>query len=137
MSEEMIQHSGIVESIEGNIAHIRIERLSACSACHAKGLCSIDRKKQIIDVACSSNVQVGQEVTITGRLASGMNAVILAFLIPLLVLITTLIVSLYAFSLTQLSAALTALVGVAGYYMVLYLFRNRLERRFAFHLKES
>lgn len=137
MSEEKIEHSGIVESIEGNIAHVRIERLSACAGCHAKGLCSIDRKKQIIDVACSPNIHVGQAVTITGRLSSGMNAVMLAFLVPLLILLAILIVSIHFFSLSQISAAMISLIGVAVYYIVLYLFRNRLERSFSFHLKQS
>jgi positive regulator of sigma E activity len=61
----------------------------------------------------------------------------LAFLVPLLILLAILIVSIHFFSLSQISAAMISLIGVAVYYIVLYLFRNRLERSFAFHLKQS
>ena len=47
----MIEHEGIIEHIEGDIAHVKIDSVSACSSCHAKGVCgAADQEEKFLDV---------------------------------------------------------------------------------------
>lgn len=36
----MIEHEGIIDHIDGDTAHVKIDSVSACASCHAKGVCS-------------------------------------------------------------------------------------------------
>ena len=47
----MIDHDGIIEQIDGGVAHVKIDSQSACSACHAKGVCgAADQEEKFLDV---------------------------------------------------------------------------------------
>ncbi len=135
MTDESIMHSGLVESVEGNVAHVRIERLSACAGCHAKGLCSIDKKKQTIDAYLNGvSVSEGQKVSIVGRMSSGMHAVVIAFVVPLAIMIALIAVLMFIGS-SEITAAGAALGGLVFYYVMLIPFRKKLNRKFAFTIK--
>jgi hypothetical protein len=48
---QIIEHSGIIENINGSNIRVQIIQESACSGCHAKGACSAaDLKDKYIDV---------------------------------------------------------------------------------------
>ena len=45
-----IEHQGIITSIENDIAHVKIEQISACASCHVKSMCGASEKAdKIID----------------------------------------------------------------------------------------
>ena len=47
----MIEHEGIIEQIDGDVAHVKIDSISACASCHAKGACSAaDQEEKYLDV---------------------------------------------------------------------------------------
>ena len=85
----IITHQGIVENISGSQVFVRIIQTSACSTCSVKGHCSsADSKEKVIEVTDTSSAwKIGDEVTIIGATSMGMQAVLLAFLIPLFLLI--------------------------------------------------
>ena len=47
---ESLQHRGIVESVEGRVVTVSVDRESACDGCHAKGICSSSGEKRLIAV---------------------------------------------------------------------------------------
>jgi len=50
MASGTIIHPGIIERISGEKVFVRILSQSACSACHAKGACSVaDAEEKIIE----------------------------------------------------------------------------------------
>ena len=83
---ETIHHTGIVTRINEEAVFVRIKQRSACSGCHAKSMCSAsEQKEQIIEIPDrTGHFSVGEEVDICGRINLGMEAVILAFVFPLI-----------------------------------------------------
>lgn len=132
----IITHQGIVENINGSLISVRIVQTSACSSCNAKGLCSsAESKEKVIEVTdFSSSYHVGDSVTLVGTTSMGMQAVLLAFVLPFIVLITALFLFM-AFTQDELCAALAALVVLVPYYYIIWLNRSRLKKKFSFTIK--
>ena len=133
-----IAHTGKIVEIRPDFTTVEITSHSACSSCHAEGLCGLsDAVKQAIQVPTPlGNWSVGQEVNVMLRKSMGFKAVWLAYMIPLLVLMAVLLL-LVRLGLSELVAGLVAIGAVALYYLVLALFRNRLANEYSFYIKEK
>lgn len=134
-----IRHQGIVENINGSHLQVRIVQTSACAACSIKGHCtSADTKEKLIDVQdeAASSYRIGESVWVIGELSMGWQAVLLAFVFPFLLLLVSLCVLLSVWG-DELSAALCALGILIPYYYILWLFRKRLGRKFAFTVRPT
>ncbi|MDD3037224.1 SoxR reducing system RseC family protein [Bacteroides sp.] len=132
-----IEHLGIVENIQGSHLSVRIIQTSACAACSAKGHCSsADRKDKVIDITdtLASSYRIGEQVTIIGETSMGMMAVVLAFVIPFVLLITSLFIFM-AWMENELYAALSSLIILIPYYFILWLNKARLKQKFSFTIK--
>lgn len=132
-----IDHPGIIQKIEGNRIFVKIVQQSACTDCHAKGICSAsDSKDKIIEITDYSNAyNENDRVMICGKTATGLKAVLLAFVIPLIIVLTTIITG----SVLLWDEALSALAGLITlipYYVILYCFRKQLKKEFVFTLKK-
>lgn len=135
MSSKNITHQGIIESIENNLIKVRIVNLSACAACHAKGACSAsDQEEKIIDVISNGKIyKVGQVVTISSKMENGLKALFYGYVLPfILVFLTLILLTILSFSETL--AGIIALGILIPYYVVLYLFRQQLEKKFTFEI---
>ena len=132
----MIEHRGIVERIGTGTADILIIQMSACASCHAKNACSAsDMAEKIIRVSYHGNsLKKGDEVIITGAKTMGWKAVAYAFILPFIALMTVLIIATET-GLSELYAGLAALGALAPYYLILYLFREKLKNKFTFTIK--
>lgn len=128
--------SGIVESVGVKNAKVRIHNESACSMCHSKGVCtSLGTAERLIDVELTEgqNIQPGERVDITMVTHSGTIAVLLAYVLPFVILISSLFISSYYFS--EGVSALISLLILVPYFLMLYFFRNRMKRYFRFTLR--
>lgn len=140
MSEKKsVSHKGtIVEISDGNI-RVEIINKSMCAACHAKGFCSAgDTKDKIIDVAYSNNgeYQLGDEVEVTMKRSMGFKAVWISYVIPLAILLIFLL-TLQGLGFGELHAGLAAAVAVCVYYLVVYLFRDKIADEFVFTIAKN
>ena len=135
----MIEHEGIIEKISGDQITVRIVQKSACSACHAKGACmAADSKEKLVNISDSSGQFYEKEkVIIEGKESMGYSVVLWAFVIPLIILILTLILSLNYFKLSETEAALSSIIALVPYYLILYLFRNKMANTFKFNIKKT
>lgn len=131
-----ISHSGIIDSISGEMVRVRIVQSSSCSACKVASYCSsAESKEKLIDVK-SSNPQrfkVGQKVNITTDTSNGAKAVILAFAIPAVLLITAVATSI----IVGMSEALAALIGIlilVPYYLAIYFMNDTLSKELTFRI---
>ena len=134
---EEITHKGIITAIDPEITTIQIISESACSACHAKGLCSLgDSKVKQVELPTRGwdNYSVGQEVSVVLRATMGHKAVWLAYVVPLIILVAALLGILSAGG-TELLAGLGAIGAVALYYGVIWLMRERLRKEYVFNIK--
>lgn len=134
---ESIYHDGIVEKIDGNTLYVRIVQQSACSGCHAKAMCAAsEQKDKIIEIADrSGQYQPGEKVRICGRSSLGLQAVFLAFVVPIFLILAALAAA-SQWKWTDTAASVTCLILLAAYYGLLYLLRDRLKKRFTFTVEK-
>jgi sigma-E factor negative regulatory protein RseC len=128
-----------VESVAEGCVKVRILQTSACAACKVASHCNAsDKKEKIVEVFCddAASYQKGQEVRVTASKQVAANALLLGFGLPFLLLMLILIVTL-KLSGNEGVAAIAALASLAPYYLVLWLFKDRIRQRLAFALERN
>ena len=136
---DIIKHRGIVEKVDGSHIVVRIVQTSSCSSCSAKGLCnaSESKEKQIDVYEANPSYQIGEEVMVCGTTSMGMRAVLLAFGVPLLILVLALGVSMKLTGEDALLSSGIALVSVVPYYIGIYFCKDKLNRTFSFTIEKK
>ena len=131
-----ITHSGVIESIEDGCVHVRIVQTSACAACKVAGYCNAaEKKEKVVDVYGPTQAyRVGQQVTVTTSGSVAARALLWAFGVPFLVMMAVLIGVLLLTDSEGL-AAVSALLSLLPYYLVLWLLRDRMRRQLAFAIE--
>lgn len=140
---EVIRHRGTVVAIEGDKVRVLIEQSSACSACQAKSMCmSSDKKEKFIDCTLdplsgemTSLPEVGAEVEVTVAQRMGWKAVVIAYILPLIVLVATLAILDMRLD-SEALAGVIALCVTGVYFIILRLFRGRLQQQFSFTVRK-
>ena len=137
MAVTEISHKGKIVDIAPDFITVEIVAESACASCHASSLCgTLDAAHKAISVpATLGDWQVGQEVQVFLKRSMGFKAVWLAYAIPLLVLLAVLL-GLNSAGMGELASGLIAIGAVGIYYLVLWLFRGRLQNEYSFYIKE-
>jgi len=132
-----IQHTGVVEKIEHSRVFVRIVQQSACCGCHAKSVCtSAGSKTMIIEIDDhSGRFKIDEEVLICGQYATGMYAVWLAFVLPLLLLVASAVAGTSLLG-NEIIGGLAGLCILLPYYTILYLIRNKLKKKFVFSISK-
>ncbi|MBP5797510.1 MAG: SoxR reducing system RseC family protein [Bacteroidales bacterium] len=137
MSEETVSHEGIVTQINENDIQVKIIQESACASCHAKGACTVvDQAEKYLTVPrpAGREIHLFQKVNVVMKVGQGNTAAVLAYLVPIVVLLAVLFICLGL----GLSEGLSALLGIAAlipYYSILYLRRDKLKKRFDCHIE--
>ena len=132
-----VSHKGVVVAVDGRRLKVQIESVSACAACHAKGMCTLsDKEEKLIDIEMPIGMEkkVGDVVTVVVTQQRGMQAVVLAYILPAIVVILSLVGLLKIVS--EPVAIILSLLSLAVYYILLYLFRNRISSKFVMTLTE-
>ena len=133
-----IIHAGRVVGVSGSQIKVQILTQTACSGCQAKAVCGAsDGKTRIIPVRRpdDGSIAVGDEVNVIIRQGQGFKAVLIAYLIPLFILLV-LLLTLPMFFENELVTGLGALGFVALYYLVLAQFRDKLNSGFIFTVEK-
>lgn len=132
----IIQHEGIVQETENESVLVKITSLSACSGCHAQGVCGmVGKEDKVIRIAGNFSVKEGDPVTVIMNKSMGYLAVLLSYVFPFFLVITTLFI-MNAMSFHELASGLLSLGVLLPYYLIIYLFRNRINNEFTFSLKK-
>jgi len=131
----IINHDGIVKKIDDKSVIVSISSSTACSGCHAEGSCNMSGiEEKIIEVTGRYEVRPGDKVTILMKQSSGFAALFLGYVLPLISVISVLI-TLIALQVSELFAGLISLFILIPYYLILFLFRKRVNEKFTFMLK--
>ena len=133
-----IAHPGIVESIGDTYVSVKITQHSACDTCRAKLICVGDHetrnsivKAVLQNPADRPALHPGSPVVVELEEAMAWLTIILAFAVPLALMLTTFFVTLTSTG-REAAAGIAAMLILAPYYLVLGLNRNRLNRRVFF-----
>ena len=132
-----IRHTGRIVEITPEYTAVEIIVSSACSSCHSKALCGMSEdKEKVIMVPTDPYAlhKVGDEVEVMTKMSMGMKAVWISYVIPLAVLMI-LILTLSGVFEKEYLRGLVAIGGVALYYFIVWLFRDRLKNEFIFYIK--
>lgn len=134
--EGSVSHKGKIISVDGSAAKVEIISQSACASCHAAGFCSAtDQKRKLVDVHVSGGYSVGEEVLVVLQRSMGMRAVLLAYALPLLVVLAVTVLLSYA-GVAELVSGLAGIGALALWYLGVYLFRSRIASGYAFTIKK-
>ena len=149
----MIKHDGIIIALnEDGTALVRIVQTSACAACKAKAMCaSAESAEKEMTVVLLGDEQwaVGNEVEVMVQQKMGWKAVVLAYLLPFFVMLAVMFIGngLLAIGDGQLAMGdgakreavlgTVALCAMAVYYLVLGMFKDKLQKEFSFTARKK
>ena len=135
-----VEHEGRIVGISEDYINVEIVNKSACAACHAKAVCAAsDQSIKYIEIPHSIDTlardyKVGDEVNVVMKSSLDLKAIWIAYVIPLIVLVSGVLV-LSAFHLPELYVGAGALGLIAVYYLGVFLFRNKLSKIFTFYIE--
>ena len=132
-----VSHEGIVTKITDDELEIKILAQSACAACHAKSACGMGEQAEKILTVPRPNGQdfaLNQKVNVKMAIGQGNKAAVLAYLIPIILLLAVLFVCL-GLGLNEGLSALISIIALVPYYIVLYLRRDKLKRQFDYTIE--
>ena len=133
-NEETISHEGVVAKITDDELEIKILAQSACAACHAKSACGIgEQAEKILTVPRPKDrdFTLNQKVNVRMSIGQGNKAAVLAYLIPILLLLAVLFVCL-GLGVNEGLAALISIIALIPYYIILYLRRDKIKKQFEY-----
>ena len=151
---EMIKHDGIIIALnEDGTALVRIVQTSACAACKAKAMCaSAESAEKEMTVVLLGDEQwaVGNEVEVMVQQKMGWKAVMLAYLLPFFVMLAVMFIGNGLLAMGDGATGLlgdeakreavlgtVALCAMALYYLVLGMFKDKLQKEFSFTAKKK
>ena len=136
-NEETISHEGVVTKITDDELEIKILAQSACAACHAKSACGMgEQAEKILTVPRpkGKDFAINQKVNVRMAIGQGNKAAVLAYLIPILLLLAVLFTCL-GLGVNEGLSALISIVALVPYYIVLYLKRDKLRKQFDYTIE--
>ena len=149
---EMIKHDGIIIALnEDGTALVRIVQTSACAACKAKAMCasaeSAEKEMRVVLLGENGKVktennstqsyQVGDTVEVMVQQKMGWKAVVLAYLLPFFVMLAVIFMGNALWNVREEILGTAALCAMALYYIVLGLFKSKLQKEFSFTAKKK
>jgi len=133
----MILHDGKVIGTKDNRVQVKITSQYACSDCHAKSVCTAYKGEgRIIDAVAQEPLNNGDFVIIKMEEKFGWTALFYGFILPFILLVLVLFV-LHALGSSEIGIALSAIGSLVPYYMVLYFFKERIEKDFIFKAEKN
>lgn len=155
----MIKHDGIVIAVNGDgTVRVRIVQTSACASCKAKAMCaSAESKEKEIEALFigdearrlegeRQDVKLGDEVVVMVQHKMGWKAVMLAYVLPFVVMMSVIVLGNEVIALVSDEAAgkngeaiigTIALCAMGVYYIVLGFFRNKIQKDFSFTARKK
>lgn len=134
-----ICREGIVRNIDGDDISVEIIVSSACSGCHAKSICiPSDRRQEIVTVKNSrqETYQVGETVDLLLETSAGNKAVVLAYVLPLVVLLV-LLFGCYTLTHNELLSVGISILGILLYYLILKSAGKSVEKGIEFGIRKK
>lgn len=136
-TQETISHEGVVTKITDDELEIKILAQSACAACHAKSACGMgEQAEKTLTVPKPKDKEfvLNQKVNVRMAIGQGNKAAVLAYLLPIILLLAVLFVCI-GLGLGEGLSAIISFISLVPYYIVLYLRRDKLKRQFEYTIE--
>lgn len=136
--EEEIRHKGVVLTTEGETARVEILQTSACAACKAKQMCmSAESQQKIIDAVMTEPMKAGDQVEVVVREHLAWKAVLLAYVMPFVLMVGVIAALDYWTEWSEAVTGTLSLCVIALYFLVLSMFKHRLQKQFSFTARKA
>lgn len=139
---EIIDHQGIIKEIKDQQRLIvSIISISACNHCSSKETCTMSlsseaKEKEVeVFVNDTSKYTPGTSVVVEMKLSTGNLAVLLSYVMPLIVMLTTVFIA-YGITKNEGISGILGLIVLVPYYLIIYLLNSKIKKRFRFTLKD-
>ena len=148
----MIKHDGIIIALnEDGTALVRIVQTSACAACKAKAMCasaeSAEKEMTVVLLGENEKVKtennstqsyhVGDTVEVMVQQKMGWKAVMLAYLLPFFVMLAVMFIGNAIWAVREEILGTVALCAMALYYLLLGMFKDKLQKEFSFTARKK
>lgn len=135
----MIKHDGIVIAVNGDgTVRVRIVQTSACASCKAKAMCaSAESKEKEILAIGDGLLAVGDEAEVMVQQKIGWKAVLLAYILPFIVMMTVVAIGNGLLSIREEVIGTAALCAMGVYYIVLGFFKDKIQKDFSFTARKK
>ena len=135
----MIKHDGIVIAVNADDSvSVRIIQTGACAACKAKAMCASAESKEKEIVAIGDGLlAVGDEAEVLVQQKMGWKAVVLAYLLPFFVMLAVMLIGNAIWAVREEILGTVALCAMALYYLVLGMFKDKLQKEFSFTARKK
>lgn len=133
-----IRQSATVIRADASEIEVEVCRPEACAACKAKSVCSDGggQGKRMTLVNDGQGYRVGEQVTLIMRRSSGLKAVVIAYLVPVFLIVAALL-TFQAMQVKDIIAAMTTL-GILGlYFLIIRLLRGRINRELTIEIEKE
>lgn len=131
-----IVHTGKIVDINPDFTTVEIMVSSACSECHAKGICGVSEMEEKVIMVPTDPYelrQVGDVVQVKTKMTMGFKAIWISYVIPLVILMI-LVLSLSIVVENEFLRGGIAIAGVGLYYLLIWLLRGKLANQFEFYI---
>ena len=135
MANKEIIHDGIVEEVRDHKVVVKFISNTACGDCHAKGFCSVPatEEKSLVVTTRKNSFMTGEKVRIVLAQSDGFRAVFLAYIMPFLFIFLILAI-VNALTHNEALSGILSMAILIPYYLILWRFRNSLEKEFNFRI---
>ena len=136
---ETIGKTGIIKKINNDEMTIEIISCSACSSCAVKNYCNTAEAKQkeiIIKNKEADKFNVGEEVLVEIDEQQAVKSIILAYVIPLILMISTIIVAV-SYQQDEIIGGICGIIVLIPYYFGLFLAKDKLKSGFEFKISKK
>lgn len=117
---------------------VEVCRPEACAACKAKSVCSEGggEGKRMTLINDGQGYAVGEQITLVMRRSSGLKAVLIAYLVPVFLIVAALLIF-QAMQVKDIIAAVATLSILGLYFLVIRLLRGRINRELTIEIEKE
>ncbi|MFI3286425.1 MAG: SoxR reducing system RseC family protein [Rikenellaceae bacterium] len=134
MASNNFSHSGKIVSIGRDSVQVGFQSQGACAGCQARAKCGmVDSSTRVVDVVVGVDhtYTLGEDVEVAISYQMGVISVVVAYIIPLILLVGILAAAV-SLKIGEGLSAVISLAIVALYFVVVYFFRNKLDKQIKF-----
>lgn len=137
-SSGTIRQSATVIRVDAAEIEVEVCRPEACAACKAKSVCSEGggEGKRMTLVNDGQGYRVGEQIQLVMRRSAGLKAVVIAYLVPVVLVVAALLIF-QATPMSDTTAALLTLGILVLYFVIIRLLRERINNQLTIEIEKE
>ena len=128
----VIYHEGVAEDVNEKTAMVRFVQNGACGSCQLKSVCNpAEQRVRLVQACHDGSLRPGDRVRVGVEESTAWLSILFSFVLPFLVVAISFF-TIYFRTGDDIVAGITALAILPVYYLLVYLFREKLAGKVRF-----